>query len=612
MTTDTGNHQTGFWPRLFRPANPDVRPTKLRRRPREQPPATRQISWGRRSYAHSAASAVTAVAAEQLAPVVPPKDYVVDTAPRQQSGDAANDGTLRSTRHKTVADARVAGVIEQFPEPLQSSEDLQEFCITPSSAFLKCSSYSMASSFWRDYDRRISMGGAGAAASRVIVDAMVDDITTSSVADGWRVDEGRGTFNDVLSNTNSLHPIVMAFVRAHVEGAHVILGPEHVWLAVLQGVSAMLRHSADSAALAAVQLPAMQRSVAGGASSVGLFHQVVGANSAQYTGGAGGVPDLGELWRVLRTSSDIPMACTASTGHEVRVFGTDMYDRHELYAGRGAAPLAMAAAAAGHSRGSTRSAGRVEYGRIGSGSRSVTWQPQQRRTNPAWASAVAAGAGVSGLKLAGSLQAWAALCVLTRQLKALHAGRSRAFDWWLHRVHLLSRDLADYFAAQDEFAPNAPLPKARRRWLDSALFDGHSGAPRGARLDGWLAALFPLDANAEPIHEQDRWWVDWEAVPSGIDLLRASVGGSAHTPPPPDSWLNLYSGFVGVQQLSRDTYSRSRGHTRTLQGDDLDAALGITRDHATTLVDDQEPVKATTLTHDARAIAPLIGWAMDH
>ncbi|KAJ2055916.1 hypothetical protein GGI08_003993 [Coemansia sp. S2] len=602
MMTDTGNHQTGFWPRLFRPVNPDTRPIKLRRRPREQPPTTRQISWRRRSYAHSAASAVTAVAAEQLAPVVPPKDSI-DTVTEQES-DVAHDGTLRSTRHKT--NGRVA--VEQFPEPLESIEDI-EFCITPSSAFLKCSSYSMASSFWRDYDRRISMGGSGSMSSRVIVDAMVDDVVTSGAADGWRVDEGRGTFNDVLSNTNSLHPIVMAFVRAHVESAHVILGPEHVWLAVLQGVSAMLRHSADSAALAAVQLPAMQRSV--GMSSVGLSHQVVGANSAQYTGGAGGVPDLGELWRVLRTSSDIPMLCTASTGHEVRMFGTDMYDRHELYAGRGAAPLTMAAAAAGHGRGSTRSAGRVEYGRIGSGSRSVAWQPQQRRTNPAWASAVAAGAGVSGLKLAGSLQAWAALCVLTRQLKALHAGKSRAFDWWLHRVHLLSRDLADYFAAQDEFTPNAPLPKARRRWLDSALFDGHSGAPRGARLDGWLAALFPLDANSEPIHEQDRWWVDWEAVPSGVDLLRASVGGSAHTPPPPDSWLNLYSGFVGVQQLSRESCSRSRGHTRTLQGDDLDAALGITRDHATTLVDDQEPAKNTTFANDVRAIAPLIGWAMD-
>ncbi|KAJ2810107.1 hypothetical protein H4S07_002860 [Coemansia furcata] len=433
---------------------------------------------------------------------------------------------------------------------------------------------------------------------------MVDDVVASGAADGWRVDEGRGTFNDVLSNTNSLHPIVMAFVRAHVEGAHVILGPEHVWLAVLQGVAAMLRHGADSAVAAAAQPPAMQRSA--GTSGVGLSRQVVGAHSAQYRDGAGGVPDLGELWRVLRLSSEIPTACTASSGHEVRVFGADMYDRHELYAGRGAAPLAMAAAAAaaGHGR---VSAGRVEYGRIGSGVRSVAWQPQQRRTNPAWARAVANGMGVSGLRLTGSLQAWAALCVLTRQLKAVHSGRARAFDWWLHRMHLLSRDLADFCAAQDE----PLLPAARRRWLDSALFDGHSGAPRGARLDGWLAALFPMDARGEPIHEQDRWWVDWDNVPSGVDLLRASVAGSAHAPPPPDSWLNLYSGFVGVQQLSRDC-PRSRGHTRTLQGDELDAALGITRDHATTLVDDQEPAKSDAFAHDARAIAPLVGWAMDH
>ncbi|KAJ2489338.1 hypothetical protein IWW37_004075 [Coemansia sp. RSA 2050] len=582
-TTDTGNPISGFWPRLFRPTNPNSRPSKLRRRPREQPsppqaPATtRQVSWRRRSYAHSAASAVTAVAIEQRAPAVPPKDY-------PPLDDAAHDGTLRSTRN-AVGDPRVGGVLEQFPEPLESKV---EYCITPDSEFFKCSNYSMASSFWRDYDRRISLGGA-VGASRVIVDAMVDDVVTGSMADGWRVDEGCGTFNDVLSNTNSLHPIVMAFVRAHVEGAIVILGPEHIWLAVLQGVSAMLRHSADT----------MSRQVAGQRSfgnMVGLSQQVVGANSGQYVGGAGGVPDLGELWQVLRGSSDIPMSCTASTGHEVRVFGSDMYDRHELYSGRGAAPLAMAMAASGHCHGSV---GRVEYGRIGSGSKSIAWQPQLRRTNPAWSEAVAKGVGVSGLKLNGSLQAWAALCVLTSQLKAMYLGRSLAFDWWLHRVHLLSRDMADYFAAQDD---SAPLPKARQRWLDSALFDGHSGAPLGARLDGWLAALFPVDAHGETIHEQDKWWVDWEAMPSGVDLLRASAA-------PAGKWLNLYSGFVGVQQLGRD-YSRSRGHTRTLQGDDLDVALGITRDHATTLVEDQAP--AQTAVRDARAIAPLIGWAMDH
>ncbi|KAJ2580636.1 hypothetical protein GGH95_002486, partial [Coemansia sp. RSA 1836] len=573
----------------------------------------------------------------QQTPSLPSKGFVETTASQQQQ---QNDGTLRATRQKTAAthDPRVGGNIEQFPVPLDSicnvadlytkpsstapmageqfptpldtGCSVAEFCITPSSAFMMgggCSDYSMASSFWRDYDRRISVGGA-AMASRAIVDAMVDDVVTSGAADGWRVDEGRGTFNDVLSNTNSLHPIVMAFVRAHVEGAQVILGPEHVWLAVLQGVSAILRHSAATAEPAA-QPPAMpQRSAR--MSSMGLVRQVVGASSAQYTG-ADRVPDLAELWRVLRASSDIPAACMASTGHEVRVFGADMYDRHALYAGRGAAPIAMAAAAVGHGRPD----GRVEYGRIGAGARSVAWQPQQRRTNPAWSAAVATGAGVRELRLAGSLQAWAALCVLTRQLKAMHSGkRSREFDWWLHRVHLLSRDMADYFAAQSEFPPNGPVPNAWRRWVDSALFDGHSGPPRGARLDGWLAALFPLDAHSEPIHKQDSWWVDWDAVPSGVDLLRASVDGSA-MPVPPDSWLNLYSGFVGVQQLSRENTAavRSRGHTRTLQGEELDAALGITRDHSTTLVEDQEPDSAKNrFADDARAIAPLIGWAMDH
>ncbi|KAJ2020314.1 hypothetical protein IWW57_005021 [Coemansia sp. S610] len=572
-TADTGNPASGFWPRLFRPS--DTRPSKLRRRPREQPtpppaPTSRQVSWRRRSYAHSAASAITAVAIEQRPPAVPPKDYPpVD--------DTMHGGTLRSTRNG----GEVRGVIEQFPEPLESNDEF----VTPDSEFFKYSSHSMASSFWRDYDRRISVGGT-AGMARVIVDAMVDDVVTGGAADGWRVDEGCGTFNDVLSNTNSLHPIVMAFVRAHVEGALVILGPEHIWLAVLQGVSAMLRHSNEAKGRQA----AGQRSFG----DVGLSQQVVGANSGQYVGGTGGVPDLGELWQVLRGSSDIPMSCTASTGHEVRVFGSDMYDRHELYSGRGAAPLAMAMAASGHCHGSV---GRVEYGRIGSGSRSIAWQPQLRRTNPAWAEAVAKGVGVSGLRLSGSLQAWAALCVVTRQLKAMYSGRSLAFDWWLHRVHLLSRDMADYFAVQDE-----PLPKARQRWLDSALFDGHSGAPLGARLDGWLAALFPMDAHGGTIHEQDRWWVDWEAMPSGVDLLRASAA-------PAGEWLNLYSGFVGVQQLGRDA-GRSRGHTRTLQGDDLDAALGITRDHATTLVEDQPP--ALKPVRDDRAIAPLIGWAMDH
>ncbi|KAJ2745778.1 hypothetical protein GGI20_001895 [Coemansia sp. BCRC 34301] len=560
MATEPVDHKTRFWARVFQPLHPDERYVKLRRRTRtgNQPqsrqqqqaaPTARHSSWRRRSYAYSAASAATAVAAqtakeEEEVEVVAPPRGLASTIPQEQQQQRQRDG----------------GVMEQFPVPDCGAAD---FCITPSSGFLVgCSDYSLASSFWRTYDRRISVGGLGAA-GRVIVDAMVDDVVTSgAVDDGWRVDAGRGTFNDVLSNTNSLHPIVMAFARAHVESAHVILGPDHVWLAVLQGVAGVLRHSD----------PELQRSA--GSHSVGLSRQVAGASSAQYAG-ASHAPDLGELWRVLRASSGIPTACTASSGHVVHVFGGDMSDRHALYGGRGAAPVAMAAAAAGHGRG-------VEYGQIGVGSRSVAWQPHQRQTNPAWTTAVAGGAGVRSLRLAGSLQAWAALCVLTRQIKAMHSGRSRGFDWWLHRVHLLSRDLADYFAAQDEFTGD--LPGAWRRWLDSALFDGHSGPPRGARLDGWLAALFPLDAHGAAIHKQDRWWVDWDAVPAGVDLLRASVAGS---------WANLYSGFVGVQQLSREGSRR--------------------RDHAATLVDDDKsaPAKPRSESDNTRAIAPLIGWAMD-
>ncbi|KAJ2656666.1 hypothetical protein GGH99_007108, partial [Coemansia sp. RSA 1285] len=104
-----------------------------------------------------------------------------------------------------------------------------------------------AGAFWSTYDRAISQGGDTAAAAapsspRTIIDAMVDDIASvSGGIAGWQVAEGRGTFNDALSSVGAIHPIVLAFARAHAEHAVVCLGAEHVWLAILQGVAAMVR-----------------------------------------------------------------------------------------------------------------------------------------------------------------------------------------------------------------------------------------------------------------------------------------------------------------------------------------------------------------------------------
>ncbi|KAJ2009409.1 hypothetical protein GGI04_000485 [Coemansia thaxteri] len=390
--------------------------------------------------------------------------------------------------------------------------------------------------FWRDYDRRISVGGANSA-GRELVDAMVDEV---AAGEGWRVDAGRGTFNDALSGSrNSMHPVVMAFVRARVEQAHVVLAPEHLWLAVLQGAGAMLRHVETS-------------------------------RDPARPGPRAGESLASCAWRALRASSSVPASCRASSGHEVRLFMADALARHALYGNRGAAPVAMAAAAAG-SRGRTRCA-------------------RGTRTNPAWVDAVARGPGARGLRLAGTQHAWAALCAATRQLKELYSAHAPAFAWWLHRVHLLARDLADHFAAPDD--------PARRAWLDAALADGHSGAPRGARLDGWLAALFPLDARGRLVHEQHRWALDWDCVPDGLDLLRLDL--------PRDDLpaVNLFSGFVGVQQLSHHHglpagHSRTRTRTRTLIDSDV--------------ADATEPAQPPPppLPDAPRAMAPLIGWAMD-
>ncbi|KAJ2892220.1 hypothetical protein IWW38_003305, partial [Coemansia aciculifera] len=249
--------KSGWWPRLFQPLHPDERYVKLRRRPRPPPPVApvaRHISWRRRSYAYSAASAATAVA--PLPPAAVEKkepEEAVETAQQQPT-------------------------MEAFPELILTPE-------VPMLHQLSESDYSIASSFWRTYDRRISTGGASMVGVRTIIDAMVDDVVTTGAATGWRVDVGSGTFNDVLGSANSLHPIVTAFARAHVEGAHVILAPEHVWLAVLQGVAAVIRHTGTT-------------------------------SKRDQRFDSSDSPDLDDVWRVLRESSDVPMTCLASSGHE--------------------------------------------------------------------------------------------------------------------------------------------------------------------------------------------------------------------------------------------------------------------------------------------------------
>ncbi|KAJ1664979.1 hypothetical protein IW140_002778 [Coemansia sp. RSA 1813] len=459
-----------------------------------------------------------------------------------------------------------------------------------------------AGGFWNAYDRTISQGGdASARPPRAIVDAMLDDIVSlSGGVDGWRVAEGRGMFNDVLSNVGAIHPIVLAFARAHVENAFVCLGAEHVWLAILQGVAAMVR---KCRAYSAPPSPQDDSSDDG---------EIAGADGV----------DLVRLWDTLRKSSPIPTSVLAATGHEIRLFPADAYTRHLVYPGHGAAPVAMAAAA------SATGNGAVQYGYIRVGGRRVAWQPRKRSTNPAWVQALKRNAGgVRGLCLTGSFQGWSSLCMLARQLKETYTGRARTFDWWLHRMHLLCCDLADYFAAQDEFVESG-VPPAWQKWFSMALFDGHSGAPRGERMDGWLSALFAVDAFGEPVHSKERWSMDWEAVPSGVDLLHM-----------PNNALNVYSGFVGVQQLCRDSYPdvhplRTRKQSSTLHGEDLEAAFGLDpdasmRDRASTLHSSQHdlPVSASHDKHSsaksssssaaassspaAVALAPVIGWALD-
>ncbi|KAJ2788293.1 hypothetical protein GGI15_000098 [Coemansia interrupta] len=217
--------------------------------------------------------------------------------------------------------------------------------------------------------------------------------------------------------------------------------------------------------------------------------------------------------------------------------------------------------------------------------KSTGWQ-----TNPVWVTGLSSGPGVRGLTLTGTLAGWSSLCALLQQLKDAYTGRLWAFDWWLHRVHLLCRDLADYFAAQDEFDTGG-VPDAWQTWVRMALFDGHSGGKKGVRLDGWLGALFSVDCQGAPVHSRVRWAVEWEALPSGVDLL--SLGGCS---------TNLFSGFVGVQTLERDNTMVRREAARTLTPSQEDLAV------------DEALLAAVydglVMPPSNRAFAPLVGWAL--
>ncbi|KAJ1734031.1 hypothetical protein LPJ61_001278 [Coemansia biformis] len=550
--------------------------------------------WARRPHADSAASAATAVDPALLTgdDAKSPTALHPAAATLPEAATDAREPNARRKQRRITRRVPLAALPEllpctdlhatQPPVPCASEHapaaKPPATCSSPSLGIVGVDDAGHEDGFWRVHDQRLGVGGDGDA-GRVILDAMVDDVLSSGSSvggsSGWRMEPSQGTFNDVLDNsTCSIHPIVLAFARAHIENLAVVLAPEHIWLAIVQGLAAVMR-GADKRP-----------------------RQAVGPRPpAEVPSDTGGVIELQAVWHALRDSSAVPgSSYSESAGRRVQLFAGEMNGRHTVHAGRGAAPLAMAAAAAG-SRSTL-----VDYGRIEVGRRLVSWQPRRRSTNPQWVQALHHGPGIRQMLLAGNLQSWSSLCVLARQIKETTTGRyGRAIDWWTHRMHLLTRDLADYFAAQDE--RTGEVSPAWRQWLSLALFDGHSGVPAGTRLDGWLAALFPLDAEGDPIHERQRWYADWERVPSGVDLLRVSVPGR-------ELPVNMYSGFVGTQQLYRDAHdgahhrdgaSTLAGSREQLPGKHAGAAsLGdLSRAHAS-LDDDTE-----------RALAPLIGWALD-
>ncbi|KAJ2779278.1 hypothetical protein GGI15_003925 [Coemansia interrupta] len=129
-----------------------------------------------------------------------------------------------------------------------------------------------------------------------------------------------------------------------------------------------------------------------------------------------------------------------------------------------------------------------------------------------------------------------------------------------------------------------------------ALFDGHSGGKKGVRLDGWLGALFSVDCQGAPVHSRVRWAVEWEALPSGVDFL--SLGGRS---------TNLFSGFVGVQTLERDTVAAAAAMRR-------EAARTLTPSQKDLAVDEAllaAVYDGLVMPPSNRAFAPLVGWALD-
>ncbi|KAJ1962664.1 SPT3 Dosage dependent suppressor of Ty-induced promoter mutations-like protein, partial [Dipsacomyces acuminosporus] len=161
----------------------------------------------------------------------------------------------------------------------------------------------LSGKFWSPYDRHISQGSDfSQGGSRVIIDALVDDLLDCTLADeNWQVDEGMGELNDVLGTTDHLHPIIKSFVRAHLEYAYVRLGPEHIWLAILQSLSSMVRSLNSSRTL--INRPARSRRVYSMASSAS-------SSDGYSTGGE----DLYDLWKSLRKSSDIPTKFIGKVG----------------------------------------------------------------------------------------------------------------------------------------------------------------------------------------------------------------------------------------------------------------------------------------------------------
>ncbi|KAJ1953189.1 hypothetical protein EC988_003133, partial [Linderina pennispora] len=292
---------------------------------------------------------------------------------------------------------------EPFPT-LQGSDfqlAMQHFADAPEDT------YEPVSGFWQKLDRKLSAGGEDTM-TRGIDQSMVDGVD----GDGWR--ETCREFSDALSG--DMHPVVAAFVAAQSSNSIVVLGAEHIWLMVLQALSAVVK--------------------------TGHGEFAAGGND--------------KLWKELRKSSGVPARLTDTSERECRLFASHMDGYHPLYTSNGAAPIVMAAAVAGHVH-----TGRVEYGRMESSGSIQNVMMRKPR-------GIGRGArrSIRGLQLVGTIQAWSALCMMTRQLKETYAGQG--IDWWLYRAHKVCGDLTNYFAAQFEFIDNEPT-RRWRQWTLQAL-----------------------------------------------------------------------------------------------------------------------------------------------